>query len=138
MSEVVEKVSNETNVMAAAPTATVASLIKKKEQIKNKTNKKAQLFVPSLGEKITVKTPDKPLVMEALKLDDDANEYLILECCVEPNFKDPTFLEEYECDTPLQVIAKIFDPGEVISIADHLGEMAGLNAKVTLVDQLKN
>ncbi|MGE7828964.1 phage tail assembly chaperone [Paenibacillus sp. NPDC093718] len=124
---------------------TVTSLIKKKEKLKNKTNKQVKLFVPSLDGEITVKAPDKALILEALEIADkdntvDPNEYLVLECCVEPNLKDPKLLAEFGYDTPLQLISSgdIFDQGEIISIADFLSELAGLNSKVTLVDNVKN
>lgn len=124
---------------------TVADLIKRKDELKNKAKKTAQLYIPSLGDNITVKAPDKALVMEALEMAEkdasfDADDYVLIECCVKPNLKDAELLADFGYDTPLQLVASgdIFTPGELKSIGEHLANLAGLNNKVTMVDHVKN
>ena len=82
---------------------------------------------------ITCKLPTSVIVAEAWALTDnmESNKYVILNCVVEPNLKDKALLDAYECSTPLDIVACIFQPGEISRIATVLMNLAGFNTNIS-------
>ena len=116
---------------------TVAELLKKKIVIGNKTK---ELYSETLDGVFTVKSPDIDFIMEVTEMEDGikANKQLVYECVLEPNLKDATLQEAYECTEPHDIVYKIFSAGEVNSIVEELFEMAGMNDRVQVVSKIKN
>ena len=112
----------------------VKDLIAKKEKIA--ANKAATVdFVTSIGT-ITAKKPTKSMVLESLERDKDGDAYLILQQVAEPDLKDPELQKAYSCMEPLDIVEKIFLPGEVVNLAKAIMRTSGYG--VDIVEDLKN
>lgn len=123
---------------------TVTDLIKKKEQLKQKQNSTEEVYIPSLDSYIVVQKPTRALCMEALTAAQDENTQdradlqIIYQCVVDPNLKDPKLQEEFGCVEPIDIVEKIFEPGEIGSISGYCLQMAGYSDRVKAVKDLKN
>lgn len=105
----------------------VKELIEKRETIKER---KSRLFdLTTSAGVITVKQPTVALVDEAIQTTND-DAYLIIECTVNPNLKDKSLLDAYGCLEPTDIPEKIFDAGEVRSIARKIMECAGFRKDI--------
>ena len=119
---------------------TLSEIIAKKEQIlEAKTKgKKISVFVESLGGAIVVEKPDKSLIAESVEMD-NGDEYLLYQCCVEPCLKDTNLHKEFGCVEPMEIVAKLFEPGEVTAIAKKLLGLAGYGENSTkVIEEIKN
>jgi len=118
---------------------TLTELMARKEQMLEgkKTKKTQELYVNSLDGTITVETPDKVLVSEAVGMD-NGDEHLVYQCVKEPNLKDANLQKEFGCVEPMEIVNKIFDPGEVPQIAQQIMKLAGYSDSVKVVEDLKN
>ena len=112
----------------------VKELIAKKEAIEAKKNETVD-FVTSIGT-VTVKKPTKSIVLESIEQEKTGDAYLILNQVVEPNLKDPALQEAYGCVEPLDIVEKIFMPGEVANLARAIMRTSGYG--VDVVEDLKN
>lgn len=124
---------------------TVAKLLEKKEKLKNKKPKRQTLFIASLDGEIVIQQPQKSVALEALAMaqdierEDQADPYLVYNCVIEPNLKDPTLQQEYGCVEPMDIVEMIFDPGEVATIGGFALKLAGYGNGVKAVDnEIKN
>ena len=116
----------------------VKELIAKKEELAAKKTEPVN-FVTSIGT-VTVKKPTKSMVAEALERGDDGDAYLIINQVVEPNLKDPELQEAYGCAEPLDIIGKLFLPGEVVNFARAIMRTSGygVDIEVEVHKDLKN
>ncbi|MBR2182949.1 MAG: hypothetical protein IJ858_05955 [Acidaminococcaceae bacterium] len=112
----------------------VKDLIAKKEEIAAKKEATVD-FVTSIGT-VTVKKPTKSMVLESIERDKTGDAYLILQQVVEPNLKDPALQEAYGCAEPLDIVEKIFLPGEIANLARAIMKTSGYG--VDIVEDLKN
>ena len=112
----------------------VKDLIAKKEEIAAKKHATVD-FVTSIGT-VTVKKPTKSMVLESIERDNDGDAYLILQQVVEPNLKDPELQAAYGCAEPLDIVEKIFMPGEITNLARAIMKTSGYG--VDIVEDLKN
>ncbi|WP_342510586.1 hypothetical protein MKY34_11305 [Sporosarcina sp. FSL K6-1522] len=123
---------------------TLTDLIKDKEKIQPKENVTKELLVDRLGSTITIRRAERSLVMDTIELSTDASfegnpdEYFIYNIITEPNLRDADLQKAYGCVEPTDIISKILEIGEITSIAQEGMLLAGYNAKVTPVDDLKN
>lgn len=116
----------------------LSDLIALADRKKSRQREQKHLYVKSLDGIITVEKPDRALCVDALDME-DGDAYLVLECVVEPNLKEPQLLQAYGCVEPLEVVEKIFDPGEISLISQELVKMAGYGDDIVkVVDDLKN
>lgn len=118
---------------------TLKDLIAKKEQILSNKNKTMDLYVKSLDAVITIQKPDINTIIDASKIDDaaESDKYLVYNCVIEPNLKDKELQEAYGCVEPIEIL-KIFDDGEISSIASKCMELAGYRNSVSVVEDIKN
>lgn len=118
---------------------TLKDLISKKEQVLNGKKKTRDLHIKSLDGVITIEKPTIETVIDATKFDDgaDSDKYLVYHCIVEPNLKDKELQKAYGCVEPTDIL-KIFDDGEISSIAKECMNFAGYSGSVSVVDDLKN
>lgn len=118
---------------------TLKDLMAKQEQLANKKKKSLNLFVKSLDGVITIEQPDTVTIIDASKIDEgfESDKYLVYNCIVEPNLKDKDLLKAYGCVEPTEIL-KIFDDGEISSIARECMNLAGYNSSVRVVEEIKN
>lgn len=104
---------------------TIEELINQRELI---DERKKQLYEleTSVGT-ILVQQPTAVLIAEADRMKDSqaSNAYIVIECTVSPNLKDPKLLKAFGALEPLDVVTKVFKYGEVFKIAEKLTELAG-------------
>lgn len=116
----------------------LSDLIALADRKKSRQREQKHLYVKSLDGIITVEKPDRALCVDALDMD-DGDAYLVLECVVEPKLKESELLQAYGCVEPLEVVEKIFEPGEISLISQELVKMAGYGDDIVkVVDDLKN
>jgi hypothetical protein len=121
----------------------IAEILKRKDELKNKVNKTARLYIDSLESEIVIKAPDRQLAFELIAKaqagDDKADLHAVYECCIEPNLKSKELQEGLGVFAPIDVVDAIFDAGEVASISGHILQLAGFGQGVQkVVDDLKN
>lgn len=118
---------------------TVKDIIKRKEQILKKRNSKKEFYIQSLDAKITCMIPESDIVLDALDMEGrEGDYYLVYNSIVEPNLKDSELQANFELETPMHIVEKIFTPGEITSLALELIKLAGYNDSVKLVEDIKN
>lgn len=105
---------------------TITDLIAKKDILRNR--KKATAEIETEIGIITIVMSDKALVSDAIEMGrDGGDEYLCYECVSEPNLKDKKLQETFDCASPLDIVGKIFKPGEIATIATLIMRHAGYN-----------
>ncbi|MDF2546146.1 MAG: hypothetical protein K0R93_1044 [Anaerosolibacter sp.] len=108
----------------------------------NKGNEPAtkQLYVQSLEGVIVIEKPSKDLCLDALSEDDEgaADRHLVYNCVIEPNLKNPDLIKAYGLDRPIEIVDKIFEPGEVAAISKECLAFAGYIDSVKVVEDIKN
>ena len=116
----------------------INELIAKKEELAAK--KEAMFDMETSIGTITVKKPSRAMVVETVERESDNDEYLIINQVVNPNLKDRALLDAYGCLEPLDIVGKIFEPGEISAISKEILRTAGYGAdiKVKLHEELKN
>ena len=122
---------------------TIKELIAQKEQLKNKKSRTIDLYVESLDSEITVSSPSSALILEAQDVGEQdatrADAYIIFNCMKEPNLKDSELQTAYSCLEPLDIVEKLFLPGEVAAIASEIMKLAGFGSNVSKVGkEIKN
>lgn len=117
----------------------LSDLIANAEKIKSKKAEKKDLYIKSLDATITIEKPERSTVLDSYELGEEgSNAYLVYECVVEPNLKDAKLQETFGAKG-YEILDKIFDPGEVDSIAKEIVSFAGYgNNSVQVVNEIKN
>ena len=62
----------------------------------------------------------------------------IVEACVEPDFRDKRLLAKYETQSPEDVVAEIFLPGEIELISGKIRSLMEQTAQPAIDDAIKN
>lgn len=118
---------------------TIKDLLQKKEAINSKRAHETKgLYIKSLDGIITIQKPDRTLCLDALGMDQEGDAYMVYNCVIEPNLKDPELQQEYGCVIPMEIVEQLFEPGEIAGIAKECVALAGYGDSVTVVDDLKN
>jgi hypothetical protein len=124
---------------------TIKDLLAQKAQLKQKKQRTQTLYVESLDAEIVIQEPSRALALEALEMaqddmqSDKADPYLVYQCVVEPNLKDPQLQKEFGCVEPTDIVSMIFRSGEIGAISGHALQLAGFGQGVKKVDaDLKN
>mgnify|MGYP003529238601 FL=1 len=65
-------------------------------------------------------------------------EQIVINCVVEPNFKNADMLEKAGCALPQEFLHKYFLPGEVEHIADFISSLSGFGDDYKLEEKVKN
>lgn len=105
----------------------VKELIENKEAIEG--SKKARYDLETSAGVMTFKLPSRALVLEAMQLE-DPDSYVIVNCAVEPNLRDPELLKAYGCMEPTDLPDKIFEAGEVPALSGKLSGLAGFRKNI--------
>lgn len=109
---------------------TLAELIRRKEQVLDEKRRNAvkELYIPSLDASIVISAPSGSMARDALSMPaGEGDIYLCYQCIKEPNVKAPELAEEFGCAQPMDVIEKIFLPGEIPQISTECIQLAGYN-----------
>ncbi len=116
----------------------IKELLAKKTEIE-KSKSALYDFETSIGT-ITVRKPDRLLLMDAFEMEKNADEFLIVQSVVEPNLKDSKLLEGFKCVEPIEIVNKLFEVGEVRAISTKIIELVGSGKEIsaTLHDDVKN
>lgn len=123
---------------------TLTDLIKNKEKYQVKEDVKEELFIERLGASITIQKPDRSLCLESIQMANDPNQaekadvFMVYNIVVEPNLKDTTLHKEFGCTEPFDIVEKIFEVGEIPTIAGHGMLLAGYQNEMKMVKDLKN
>lgn len=75
-------------------------------------------------------------VHELQRLSEDLSCHIVLEGCVEPNFKDPALMAKYQAATPLDVIQAMLLPGEIEDLSRAVERLTGY--RQTTIKEIKN
>ncbi|QPQ30981.1 phage tail assembly chaperone [Lysinibacillus sp. JNUCC 51] len=123
---------------------TLTDLIKEKEKYQVKSNITKDLFIKRIGASITIKKAERALCLECIEMANDperedmADIHMLYNTVTEPNLKDTELHEAYDCKEPYDIVEKIFEPGEIASIAGEGMELSGYGSGVKAVEDLKN
>ena len=118
---------------------TLQELIRRKEQMleSKRKPKTATLFIKSLGGTITIESPSAALARDAQDMD-NGDAYMVYSCVTEPCLKSRELQNAFECVDPMEIVDKVFDPGEIPQIAMECLKLAGYVDGVKVVDDIKN
>ena len=125
---------------------TLQELMRRKEQMleAKKKKKTAEFYVASLDGTITIEEPSAAICRDCAELEEsnDADEYLLLNVIVDPPLQKKEIQDAFECKMPLDIIEKIFAPGEIRALAAAALELAGFGSdsvrKVSPTENIKN
>ncbi len=122
---------------------TIKELLAKKEEMKSRKVQEADLYIESLDAEITIIAPLQTLILEAQEESEKDNsrgdEYIVFHCVKEPYLKDKALQEAYGCAEPLDIVSKIFLPGEISGIASEIIKLAGFGTGISKVGKaIKN
>ena len=118
---------------------TLAELIRRKEQMleSKRKPKTATLYIKSLSGTITIESPTADLARDAQDMD-NGDAYMVYSCVMEPCLKSKELQTAFECVEPMEIVEKVFDPGEIPQIAVECLKLAGYVDGVKAVDDIKN
>lgn len=117
---------------------TLEELLRRKEQMlqAKKTKRTQDLYIKSLDAVITIEEPTGELCRDANDMDaGEGDKYMCLESVREPNLKSRELQEAFGCNEPMDIVEKIFLPGEIPQIAIACMKLAGYMGGV---DEIKN
>lgn len=124
---------------------TLLQLIKEKDKYEVKKGIKEELYIERLDATIVFEKPDRTLALESIEMTRDkdieageADVHLIYNSFVEPNLKDTELQQAFNCVEPTDIVAKIFEPGEIPKIAEEILKSVGFGSHIEKVKQVKN
>ena len=109
---------------------TAKDLIKNKEIIKDRKNDKLEIRVDGYDKPFLFSIPGIDVYEDAeayAKTRDDraGDKYIVVECCLEPNLREPELLEAYGVKEATDICDEIFRAGDTSSIARTLMKFSG-------------
>ena len=118
---------------------TLEELIRRKEQMleRKKKPKTLTLYIKSLDGTITIESPTAALARESQDMD-NGDSYMVYSCVTEPCLKSRELQNAFGCVDPMEIVDKIFEPGEIPQIALECLKLAGYVDGVKAIDDIKN
>ena len=118
---------------------TLQELIRRKEQMleAKKTPKHKELYINSLAGTITITGATSALAKDAQEMD-NGDVYMVYQCVTEPCLKAKELQEAYQCVEPMEIVEKLFDPGEIPQISVECLKLSGYIDGVKAVEDVKN
>lgn len=117
---------------------TIKELIAKKDELKNKKDETKELYIKSLDANITIRKPDKALCMDAMDMGlKGGDEFMVYHSVIDPKLKDKDLQSAYECVSPMEIVEKVFEIGEISLIAKECISLAGFTDSVKVIDEIK-
>lgn len=121
---------------------TLNTLIKRGVEIKNRKLSQKLLYIESLDANIRIEELPHEVYLEVLNSGDNADDdaMLVYESVVEPSLKDKDLQAAYDCDSPDEIVRKLFKPGEVAALSKEVVRLAGYgnNSVREVIEDLKN
>ena len=118
---------------------TLQELLRRKEQMleSKKVPKTKELYVNSLGGTIMVEGPTSALAKDAQEMA-DGDTYLVYQCVKDPCLKEKELQQAFGCVEPMEIVEKLFDPGEIPQISVECLRLSGYIDGVKAVEEIKN
>ena len=118
---------------------TLQELLRRKEQMleAKKTPKTKELYIKSLDGTITVEGPTATLAKDAQDME-NGDVYLVYECVKDPCLKAKELQDAFGCVEPMEIVEKLFDPGEIPQISVECLRLSGYIDGVKAVEETKN
>lgn len=118
---------------------TLQELIRRKEQMLESKKKKQtkELYIKSLDGCITIESPSADLAKDSQE-SENGDVYMVYSSVIEPCLKSKELQEAFGCVEPMEIVEKIFAPGEIPLIAVECLKLSGYIDGVKAVDELKN
>ncbi len=66
------------------------------------------------------------------------NNAIVINCTLEPNFKDAESIQKLGCMTPEQYLNKVLLPGEIVELSSQIQKLSGFKTMDDLVEEAKN
>nr|DAV17725.1 MAG TPA: tail assembly chaperone protein [Caudoviricetes sp.] len=101
----------------------IQELINQKEQIEAKKQETFDIKT-SIGT-LTVQKITKGLMADIMTITEGSDEYCILHTVISPNLQDAALQKAYGCAEPTDIVDKLFDAGEIPSIARKISQLSG-------------
>lgn len=119
---------------------TTAEILGRRDDFRKRNGLTRELYIPELGYSVSFRKPTSEECRISFGMDDDVSDiYMLSECMVEPNLKDPELLKEFGCiDSPLDIVEKIFSAGEIYNIALAIMKFTGYTSQYDTIEELKN
>ena len=121
---------------------TLKELIARKEQMleAKRKEKTKDLYIKSLDGVITIQSVEKSVILEAQEMEGNSGDtYAVYQSVIEPPLKSTELQKEFECVEPMEIVEKIFAPGEIAQIAVEVLKVSGYEPNsVNAIDDLKN
>ncbi|MCG3089130.1 phage tail assembly chaperone [Sporosarcina cyprini] len=120
---------------------TLQDLFQEKEKYEVKEDVKEELFIPRIDASITIQKPERSLCIESVQMgrnDEDGDVFLVYNAVVAPDLKDKDLQKAFGCKEPTDIVSKIFEAGEIVSIAQVALDLAGYGDSVSRMKDLKN
>ncbi|PJH58876.1 hypothetical protein CVR97_27375, partial [Salmonella enterica subsp. enterica serovar Typhimurium] len=92
----------------------LTDLMKDQEQYEVKNDVTEELEIERLGASITIREPERSLIMDSTDLADgggnghEADAFLVHNIVTEPNLKDKELQKAYGCVEPTDIVHKLF------------------------------
>ena len=116
---------------------TLAQLIDRAEQRKGTKPEFGKFYIESLGGYVLVQKPTREQIEEITE-SERGDELYLYDCIKEPNLKDQNLQNAYGVKG-LDIVEKIFEPGEIYFLAKEIVGMAGYSdTAVTKVNEVEN
>ena len=118
---------------------TLAALIDQKERILARKNQTCDLYIKSLGGTVTVQAPTPSLIEDVLEMKGgDGDKYMTFQSVIDPCLRDSQIMDAYGVSDPMELVEKLFMPGEIAKISTECMKLAGYDAgSVTPADQVE-
>lgn len=116
--------------MDKATKLTLDELIRRKEQIlaDKRRAETAEVYVKSLNGSVIIKAPSNEVLADISGMsNEDVNKYVVYECVISPRLKNTELHEAFECAAPMDIVDKLFLPGEAAKIAQKCIDLAGFD-----------
>ncbi len=116
---------------------TLDELLRRKEQIMEakKTKRTKELYISSLDASIIIEEPEAAVCRDARDMEDsdEGDVYICYNSIKEPNLKNDEVQAAFNCGEPMDIVEKIFAPGEIPQIAAECLKLAGYMGGVEAV-----
>ena len=118
---------------------TLQELLRRKEQMleAKKVPKTKELYINSLAGTITITGATSALAKDAQEME-NGDAYLVYQCVTDPCLKSKELQEGFGCVEPMEIVEKLFDPGEIPQISVECLRLSGYIDGVKAVDDVKN
>ena len=121
---------------------TISQLLDRAEQRKNAKPEFKKFNVESMNGYVVAQKPSREIIDDSMEREELGDEYCVYQCVVEPNLKDKDLHNAFGVKSPLEIVGKVFEPGEITNLAKKLVGWVGYSnssvSEVNEVDDIKN